>query len=219
MELFRFMSIKEFDKLINGETLKNNTHHKTRTTSIGFCFMKTEDNTPEEAYEFLSGVVSSDLCVVFETNKKLTKSYGIYASPYGGFFDTITEDEYCTKEYNLKDFKIIKMAIPRYFENEWKWQTKITEIRKQLKEIEKQRLEKEKEEKIKKKLEDKYEKEQLVGFKEFYEYVQKNHKIEIKMGNKYYILRGYIECIESTPNSICGVQIKPDRIVTFKCEL
>ena len=95
MKIFRYMSKKEFDKLIKGEVLKNNKHHQGHTNSVGFCFMKVDDNEPRYAYEFLSGVVDDDVCVVFETNKKLTKSYGVYADPYGSFFATITEDEDC----------------------------------------------------------------------------------------------------------------------------
>lgn len=188
MKIFRFMSKNEFDKLIQGEILKNNKIHQGNTNSIGFCFMKVEDNTPEFAYEFLSGIVSDDVCVVFETNKKLTKSYGIYANPYGNFFSTITEDEYCIKEYNLKDFKIIKMAIPKYDEEKWKWETDLNKIKKNLDKIEKDIIQKEKEQKIKNKLIENYEREKSIEFYEFYNQINKKRKLEIKIGNKYYTI-------------------------------
>ena len=108
MRLFRFMSKNEFNNLLNGEDLINNTKHKGFTKSIGFCFMKGEEIEAEYSYQFLSGVVSDEICVLFETNEKLNKSYGIYANPYGHFFDTITEDEYCIKKYNKQTIKPIK---------------------------------------------------------------------------------------------------------------
>lgn len=199
MKLFRYMSKKEFEKLIKGETLKNNTHHQGITTSIGFCFMKVDDNEPRYAYHFLSGIVSDDICVVFETNKKLTKSFGIYASPYGSFFDTITEDEYCTKEYSLNDFKIVEMAIPEFWKEEWKWETDINKIVRKLDKIEKDKIEKEKEEKIKDKLKEDFEEEQSEKFLNFYKQVNEKRKIEIKIGDKYYTIPCVITEIEQQP--------------------
>ena len=125
MKLFRFMSKKEFDKLKKGEVLINTTIHKGFTNSVGFCFMNVNDNNPEYAYMFLSGIVSDEVCVVFQTNKKLKKSWGRYASPYGAFFDTMMIDEYCTKNYSLQDFKIIKYTtkIPSAWDEDadWNW--------------------------------------------------------------------------------------------------
>ena len=180
------MSKKEFDKLIEGEILTNNKHHNGRTSSVGFCFMKVDDNEPEYAYDFLSGIVSDDVCVVFETRKKLTKSYGIYASPTGGFFDSIVEDEYCTNKYSLEDFKIVKMAIPDRQNYEWKWETDTNKILKKLNKIEKDRIEKEKREVIEEKLQNSYEEEQLIVFEKFVEHIKKEMNIEIKIGDKYY---------------------------------
>lgn len=186
MKIFRYMSKKEFDKLVKGEILKNNTHHKAYTNSVGFCFMKVADNEPEYAYNFLSGIVDDDICVVFETNKKLTKCYGIYADPYGSFFATITEDEYCTKEYSLEDFKIVKMAIPDFRKEEWKWETNINKIVKKLDKIEKDRLEEEKQQKIKNKLREDFKREQSAKLLYFYKQVNEERKLEIKIGDKYY---------------------------------
>lgn len=136
MRIFRFMSKKEFDKLINGEKLINNTKHDGRTNSEGFCFMEGD---PELAFDFLSGVVSEDICVVFETEKELKETYGIYADPYGSFFETITEDELCTNTYNKDDFKIIKMAIPDIWE-EWNWYTDIKTFQQELKKKEQEEI-------------------------------------------------------------------------------
>lgn len=200
MRLFRFMSKKEFDKLIKGEVLKNNKHHDGHTNSVGFCFMKVKDNEPRYAYNFLSGVVCDDVCVVFETNKKLTKSYGVYADPNGSFFSTITEDEYCTKEYSLQDFKIVEMAIPDFWEEEWKWETDVTKIAKQLDKIEKERIEEVKQEKIKHNLRENFEKDQRQTLMDFYNQVNEERKLEIKIGDRYYKLPCVITEVEN--NSI-----------------
>ena len=219
MELFRFMSKKEFDKLIKGEKLYNKKKHQGRTNSVGFCFMKVEDNTPEYAYHFLSGVVDDDVCVVFETDKKLTESWGVYADPNGSFFATITEDEYCTTEYSLNDFKIVRMAIPEFWKEEWIWETDTTKIVAKLDEIEKKRKEKEKKRKAIEKVEEQILKEQSLKFEEFYQIVQKTHTIDIKIGDKYYKLRGWIDSFECNPDLFCGVPVGNERIITFKCEL
>ena len=200
MKIFRYMSKKEFDKLIKGELLKNNKHHQGHTNSVGFCFMKVDDNEPRYAYKFLSGVVDDDVCVVFETNKKLTKSYGVYADPYGSFFATITEDEYCTKEYSIEDFKIIKMTIPDFWKEEWEWETDINKIVKKLDKIEKEKLEEEKQQKIKNKLQEDFEKEQSAKLLDFYKQVNEERKIEIKIGDKYYKMPCVITEIVQEPS-------------------
>lgn len=125
MKVFRFMSKNEFDAYMNGDTLKNYVKHTAYTNSKGFCFMNLEDYEPEYAYQFLSGIVSTGVCVVFETNEILTKSYGIYAEPYGSFFDSFVSDEYCIEKYNKKDFRLIKYCYDfdekRWSGEEWTW--------------------------------------------------------------------------------------------------
>ena len=113
----------------NGRTLRNNKKHTGKTNSVGFCFLDMEDFDPEEAMHFISGVVSFDVCAIFEVDKKLlNESYGVYAEPIKptgslaedmlnlllGFNDSFTATEYCTTEYSNKDFKLIK-----YAENLW----------------------------------------------------------------------------------------------------
>lgn len=86
MKLFRFMSKEEFRKLVNGEELENNKVHEGKTNSIGFCFMKEDIcNIPEYAYNYLSGIVSKDICVKFETEIDLKKGYGIKILTYDFF--------------------------------------------------------------------------------------------------------------------------------------
>ena len=125
MKILRFMSNAEFDKYKKGDVLKNDKKHSGFTDSIGFCFLNYEKYEPEYAYKFLSGIVSEDVCVVFETDKTLTKHYGQYAEPYGSFFDTFIADEYCINEYNKDDFKLIKYCYDydkkHWEDEEWTW--------------------------------------------------------------------------------------------------
>lgn len=111
MRVIRFMSRKELLKYLRGEELVNNKEHTGRTNSIGFCFLKYKNGDEYYYQQFLSGVVSDEVAVVFNTKKKLKKSYGIYADPYGNFFDTIEIDEYSTTRYSKEDMEIEKISI------------------------------------------------------------------------------------------------------------
>ncbi len=129
MKVFRFMSKVEFEKYKHNFTLRNNTKHDGKTNSVGFCFLDIEEFTPEEAMHFLSGIVTFDVCAVFETKENLHKTYGIYAKPikstgnsmedllniFSGFTDRFTANEYCTTEYNEETMKLLK-----YSEEIWK---------------------------------------------------------------------------------------------------
>lgn len=116
MKVFRFMSKEEFEEYLAGNVLFNNKNHKEvgqRTDSIGFCFMDYDDEIPEMGYEYLSGIVSDDVCTVFEVDKScLTKSSGTYADPYSDyFFATIDKVEYCCQSYSKDNFKLLSYAF------------------------------------------------------------------------------------------------------------
>ena len=129
MIIFRFMSKNEFEKYRSGEILKNEKIHQGKTNSIGFCFFNIEDFKPERAMHFLSGVVTLDICAVFETSKKLNKTMGTYAKLppssgsaiidyiriMNGIIERFDATEYCTTMYNNKDFKLLK-----YSDDIWK---------------------------------------------------------------------------------------------------
>lgn len=128
MKVFRFMSKDEFEKYKRGEVLKNNTIHNCQTTSVGFCFLKLDDFEPSYAYHFLSGIVSYEVCVVFETTKELKKTQGKYAVPFShatGFFDSFIADEYCIDSYSKDDFKLLKYSYDfnkkHWLNEEWTW--------------------------------------------------------------------------------------------------
>lgn len=152
MKVFRFMSVEEFEQLLLGKILYNYKNHKqlgNHSNSIGFCFMNSEDFTPEEAWRFLRGIGGFgiyNICVIFETIKKLKKSKGRYAKyektveeeiemiekmPQSKKFESFVEylnnlqtfnaTEYCTTSYSLKDFKIIKVGFVSDFKYTIDW--------------------------------------------------------------------------------------------------
>lgn len=121
MKLFRFMSKHEYYKYLTGDTLTNNKIHQGRTNSRGFCFLNCDEHNPNEAIHFLSGIVNLDICCIFETKRKLKKTYGIYASTCKTIEDILNDslgtqkiDEYCTTTYNNKNFKLLSYCDDVY---------------------------------------------------------------------------------------------------------
>lgn len=116
MKVFRFMSSVELLKFLEGEDLFNNTKHKAKTNSVGFCFFAMDDVTPEYAWKFLRGAIFPDICAVFEVNDTyLKKGYGIYSDPEKTLYElmnfipkVIKVPEYSTTQYNNQIFKLIK---------------------------------------------------------------------------------------------------------------
>lgn len=130
MKLFRFMSREEFFKYIHGEKLVNNTNHNKdrnfKSNSIGFCFFNYAHYNPEEIYHSVTGIVSDDICCIFETDKDNVKlSRGRYSKAYdknSNRRDSFIAKEYCTIEYSKETFKLLKCAIPNWFNWEkWNW--------------------------------------------------------------------------------------------------
>lgn len=142
MKVFRFMSIDEFRKYMLGYTLINNTNHhlkyNNKTNSVGFCFFNLDDFKPEEVLHCLTGIVRCQICVIFEVeNSKLIKSWGRYRK-FSSIMDnginvfrnydeliksmSFIATEYCTKEYEKNTFKLIKYAIPDWYNTKkWEW--------------------------------------------------------------------------------------------------
>lgn len=131
MKLFRFMSRDELFKYLHGEKLVNYTNHNKdnnfKTDSIGFCFFNYAHYNPEEIYHSVTGIVSNDICCIFETSRdNLKTSSGRYAKtdltdprlPFKVFY----AKEYCTTEYSKETFKLLKFAIPNWFNmKKWNW--------------------------------------------------------------------------------------------------
>ena len=130
MKLFRFMSLEEFQKYQNGETLTNNKDHyiegERATNSVGFCFFNYAQYKPEEMLHSVFGIVSIAICAIFETDRKnVRKTKGRYSRPKAKDSferETYIATEYCTTQYSKNNFKLLKYAIPDWFNwNEWQW--------------------------------------------------------------------------------------------------
>lgn len=106
------MGREEFDKLMAGERLVNNTNHRAQGSfsgSVGFCF--TEDE-PMKAWEYLDGVCAADAWVTFDfPDGYLTESRGYYADHSEGakLGDLVLKREWCCTEYSLGTAMIVKM--------------------------------------------------------------------------------------------------------------
>lgn len=106
------MSRAEWDALCSGKKICNNRKHKAKTTSVGFCF--TEDS-PEVAWQYLSGVVDADVCVTFDfPDGFLTESTAKYADQSEGakMTDLMDKREWCCTEYSLNDAHWVDVIDP-----------------------------------------------------------------------------------------------------------
>ena len=130
---YRYMSMDEFNKMSAGVDIVGKKEFNCRTTSTGVCFLSEqtlcEDDehkaviTPEQALDFLCGIVSEDIIVEFEARQDLTESYGIYASIFcSGLYDRMTVTEYCTPSYNRDNMIPVRYGmIGRHDANRIEW--------------------------------------------------------------------------------------------------
>lgn len=118
MIVHRFMSDLEYQRLMAGDTLKNNKKHSEagkKSTSVGFCFF-TEP--PQEAVHWLSFAVGSlAWCVTFDIpDNLLHKSQARYRDPQNDsllFPSSIVRIEWCLKKYSLKTVRVV------HADNQW----------------------------------------------------------------------------------------------------
>lgn len=129
MKLFRFMSQEEFKKYCEGAKMLNTTKHNKegyKTSSVGFCFFNYAEYKPEEMLHSVFGVVNCSICAIFETTRdNVIKSKGRYSRAIERnsiHRETFLANEYCTKEYDKNTFRLIKWAIPDWFNwDNWDW--------------------------------------------------------------------------------------------------
>ncbi len=83
MKLYRYMSVREFDKYYRGDTIVGKRSYNARTNSEGVCFLGENVNAME-AYKFLNGIVTEQILVEFEVldDTLITEAWGVYANPY-----------------------------------------------------------------------------------------------------------------------------------------
>lgn len=124
MRVLRFMSLEEFNAFNAGEVLINKLDHRkdgAKSDAIGFCFLNADNQNPEYAFSFLSGIVSNDVCAVFETNKALKQTTGRFADPdedvdflsilAGYYGEGMDIEEFSTTEYSQLDFTLVEWCF------------------------------------------------------------------------------------------------------------
>ena len=127
MKFYRFMSMKEFNKMSSGVDIVGKKSFKARTTSTAVCFLsehtlcKDDEHKAtinvEKAYDFLYGIVSDDIVVEFEARQEMTESYGVYTSIFGP--DTMVMTEYCTPSYNRNNMIPVRYGMIDDWRFEW----------------------------------------------------------------------------------------------------
>lgn len=127
MKVFRFMSELEFIRYMNNETMINNTDHSemNNCTSKGFCFLDLDEYKPEEAFHFLFGIVSPEICAIFDVEEdRLKETSGVYSNnsvDYDSDKPFFLAKEYCTNFYSSKDVKLVKYCRPVWTSYNWNW--------------------------------------------------------------------------------------------------
>lgn len=115
MIVHRFMSKREYDALMAGNVLHNETDHKAlgqKSDSVGFCFFP---ESPDEAIHWLSFIVDADVCVTMDIpDPMLQESKGRYRDVEkdkgSNLFDvppTLWRTEYCLTEYSLQTVHVL----------------------------------------------------------------------------------------------------------------
>ena len=137
MKLIRFMGREELRKYLDGETLTNTTNWRaagSRSDSRGFCFFD-DSEPPEKRLPYVSGVVNTDVVVMFETvpfaKIDLHEGFGRYRDTEKDMptleelltFSNISYKkvrEYSLTGYNHQTLRLLKVGKPeRHSESGW----------------------------------------------------------------------------------------------------
>lgn len=122
MKLIRFMSVVELDKFRAGELLDNRKDHHAleahKTDAVGFCFLDYDEYDEQKAYHFLSGIVSPEICAVFQVDDVVVEKYmkngeGTFAAPmasFTDFFSSMQVTEYSTQRYSNQNMELLKYS-------------------------------------------------------------------------------------------------------------
>lgn len=125
MNLYRFCSHEELQKLLRKETIHNSTDHfaggNGGSTSRGFCM---SEDKPEVAWKYLKGIVTPDVCIRLDIPKSLLKSSkGKYVgkttqTPDGStIISPAFKPEWCISELRpewLKEIIPLESFVPDY---------------------------------------------------------------------------------------------------------
>ena len=116
MIVHRFMSDREYQSLMAGETLTNTTIHASNhrvSTSIGFCFFTEQ---PKDAIKWLGGIVDTDWLVTFDIPEQMfSKSRARYRDPEKDKLilgEPIMKwrTEWCLQEYSTCTVRIVNVT-------------------------------------------------------------------------------------------------------------
>lgn len=133
---FRFMSHNEFRLYQAGALIEGRPQYALFSGNRGeavVCFLPVDGgvaDAPEEAelaLEYLSGIVSRDICAVFRSKTSgHERRRSQYADPYGSFFDTISVEEICCQSYSKATHILMAYCAPPDFMSEKNWDWKAT---------------------------------------------------------------------------------------------
>ena len=112
MKVFRFMSRKEFEKYLRGETLTNDTIHSQLhgSDAVGFCFLEFKGiEFIRKAFLFLIGLVNTDVLAVFEAPEDYFKKGKATVSDPDGYeeFETMEIEELSCTSYSKDNLKLV----------------------------------------------------------------------------------------------------------------
>lgn len=124
MKVIRYMSLDEFERLMDGEILENNKDHNRRwSTSTGFCFLRKghflENAILDQFFRKETTLVKVEFKV--DSTKYLKRSKGRYETDdlwnEDDLYDAIPSQtfvwmrEYCTTQYSTRTFKVMRADL------------------------------------------------------------------------------------------------------------
>jgi len=141
MIVFRFMSNEEFEKYKAGEIIEGR-RQKSESDSFGkyvICFMPIGGDItdmseiecePERAYEYLDGIVSDEICAVFQASDDIfEKGRGKYLNPYDVPAFMRVQEVY-SPLYQKNDFTLLSYCKNAHCvwnkDDKWIWNREIT---------------------------------------------------------------------------------------------
>ena len=117
MKLYRYMSFNEFHKYSAGLEITGKKFFRAATDNTGVCFLAEETRTdtgytlsPVDCYTFLSGIVSNDVLVEFETDAQVRQSFGFYRELQDDF-EVMEAEGYCVDSYSRDTFRATAYCV------------------------------------------------------------------------------------------------------------
>lgn len=126
MKAIRYMSLDEFERLMDGEILENNKEHNRKwSTSTGFCFLRKGHFLENAILDQFFKKENTLVKVEFKVNstKYLNRSKGRYETDEVFGWDPEEDDiwdpfqnfiwmrEYCTTQYSIRTFKVMHAEL------------------------------------------------------------------------------------------------------------